>query len=227
PITKSPVTSAQRSTDWCHRSPPNLRSVSQTHIPSPAIGNSSNPASPVYPVRVTRNEARPLATEGSRAGGMAAPGELDFPHPSISGGTARGRAPQGAGGTKSIVTPAKGLTRLKSIDVKRWRSSGARGPWSARQSRSVVRSVSTTSAVACVLSHDHTTTRGPALHTSRNRFEARHVTITSSRIVPSSRRRCVYRAFPDDVGTSFALKRSRKACAVGPSTKILPVYLTS
>src|SRR2546426_330713 len=77
--------------------------------------------------------------------------------------------------------------------------------------------------VPCVLSHDHTATRGPALHTSRNRSEARHVTITSSRIVPSSRRRCVYRAFPDDVGTSFALRRSRKACAVEPSTKILPI----
>src|SRR5438093_1445085 len=120
--------------------------------------------------------------------------------------TSRGRARHGAGGTKSIVTPANGLTRLKSTDVKRWRSSGARGPWSARQSRSVVRSVRTTFVLARVLSHDHTASRGPALHTSRKRSEARHVTITSSRIVPSWLRRCVYRALPGDVGTSLALR---------------------
>src|SRR2546425_6790664 len=138
------------------RSAPDFRSDSQTHDPSADVGKSSNPASPVYPVRVTRNEARPLATEGSRAGGMATPGELDFPHPSISGGTARGRAPHGAGGTNSIATPAHRLTRLKWVDVARSRSPGARGRWSARQSRSVARSVSTTSAGACVWSHDHT-----------------------------------------------------------------------
>src|SRR2546426_9225859 len=98
---------------------PDFRSDSQPHDPSADVEKSSNPASPVYPVRVTRNEARPLATEGSRAGGTAMPDKSDFPHPSISGGTARGRAPHGSGGTKSIVTPAKSLTRLKSTDVKR------------------------------------------------------------------------------------------------------------
>src|SRR5439155_742391 len=208
-FSKRSVSRAPRPIGWIPRSAPDFRSDSQTHNPSAAVGKSSNPASPVYPVRVTRNEARPPATEGSPRGGTEARRALDFPHPSISGGTARGWAPQGAGGTKSSITPAKGLTRLKSTDVKRWSSSGARGPWRATQSPSNVRSMSTTSSVAWALSHDHTAARGPALQTSRNRSGARHVTITSSRIVPSSRSRCVYRALPESAGTMGLFRELR------------------
>src|SRR5437016_3745976 len=171
-----------------------------------AAGNSSKPGSPVYPVRVAKNAARPPETVGSPGGAMAGPGDPGLPHPSISGGTARGWAPHGAGGTKSIDTPWNGLTWLRSTDVKRCRSSGARGPCTARHRNSVVRSASATSRAACALSHSTTAVRGPALHTRKNRSGARHVTMTSSRIVPSPRRRCVYRALPGDVGTSFALR---------------------
>src|SRR5436309_793239 len=98
PFSKRSVSRAPRPIGLIPRSAPDFRSDSQTHDPSADVGKSSNPASPVYPVRVTRNEARPLATEGSRAAGVAVSGGSDFPHPSISGGTARGWAPHGAGG---------------------------------------------------------------------------------------------------------------------------------
>src|SRR2546428_12093176 len=83
PFSKRRVSRAPRPIGLIPRSAPDFRSDSQTHHPSAAVGKSSNPASPVYPVRVTRNEARPLATEGSCAGGGAAAGGADFPPPPI------------------------------------------------------------------------------------------------------------------------------------------------
>src|SRR5205809_1028284 len=80
-------------------------------------------------------------------------------------------------------------------------------------------------AWAC--SHDRTAARGPALQTMKNRSGARQVTITSSRIVPSSRRRCVYRARPGVDGMSFAPRKSTNAWDSRPSMKILPMWLTS
>src|SRR2546425_6161911 len=117
PFSRRSVSRAPRPIGLIPRSAPDFRSDSQTHNPSADVGNSSNPASPVYPVRVTRNEARPVATKGSRADGMAVPSESEFPHPSISGGTPRGWAPHGAGGTEAIVTPAEGLTRPQFTDL--------------------------------------------------------------------------------------------------------------
>src|SRR5207247_8999257 len=85
------------------------------------------------------------------------------PHPSISGGTARGAAPQGAGGTKSRTAPEKGFRRERSTDVNRCRSSGARGPCTARQRNSSVRSARRTPSVIRFFNADTTPTRGPAL----------------------------------------------------------------
>src|SRR5207249_2162712 len=81
--------------------PPDRRRASHAAGPSPDVGKSSNPASPVYPVLVARKAVRPSETEGSRRGGVEGSVAVRDPHPSISGGTALGAAPHGAGGTKS------------------------------------------------------------------------------------------------------------------------------
>src|SRR5436190_2252780 len=195
--------------------------------PSPDVGKSSNPASPVYPVLVARKAVRPSETEGSRRGGVEGSVAVRDPHPSISGGTALGAAPHGAGGTKSRSAPEKGLTLDRSTDVNRWSRSDARGPCNARHRKSSVRSASRTPDFAWACSHDRTAARGPALQTMKNRSGARQVTITSSRIVPSSRRRCVYRARPGVDGMSFAPRKSTNAWDSRPSMKILPMWLTS
>src|SRR5207249_2892305 len=98
--------------------------------------------------RPRRKEGGPSSeTVGSLACGMEGPVAWVRPHPSISGGTARGAAPQGAGGTKSRTAPEKGFRRERSTDVNRCRSSGARGPCTARQRNSSVRSARRTPSV--------------------------------------------------------------------------------
>src|SRR5437773_12098146 len=109
------------------RSSPDFRTASQTLRPSTAVGKSSNPGSPVYPVRVARKAVRPSETEGSRRGGMEGSMAVRDPHPSISGGTALGADPHGAGGTKSRTAPEKGFTLERSTDVNRWSKSGEIG----------------------------------------------------------------------------------------------------
>src|SRR5438552_15514773 len=108
------------------RSSPDRRSASHAAGPSPDVGKSSNPASPVYPVLVARQAVRPSETERSRRGGVEGSMAVRDPHPSISGGTALAAAPHGAGGTKSSITREKGLTLDRSTDVNRWRRSAAR-----------------------------------------------------------------------------------------------------
>src|SRR5947209_13212241 len=124
------------------RSSPDRRRASHTARPSHEVGKSSNPGSPVYPVLVARKAVRPSETEGSRRGGMEGSMAVRDPHPSISGGTALGAAPHGAGGTKSRTAPEKGFTLDRSTDVNRSSRSGARGPSNARHSKSPVWSAS-------------------------------------------------------------------------------------
>src|SRR5437773_3846177 len=86
-----------------------------------------NPRPAVLPVPGAEEAVRPSETEGSRRGGMEGSMAVRDPHPSISGGTALGAAPHGAGGTKSRTAPEKDFTLERSTDVNRWSKSGEIG----------------------------------------------------------------------------------------------------